>query len=98
MSRSPPRSARDSSSAAASSTRPRNSRCGAESGVMGAIAASLGLLADTITAIQNFIYVFVCVYVILNFPHVLRGCVRPPFSPRLDLVQCFLYDLFVPYL
>ena len=65
---------------------------------MGAIAASLGLLADTITAIQNFIYVFVWVYVILIFAYVLTGWIRLPYSPWVNRIQRFLYDVCEPYL
>ena len=65
---------------------------------MGAIAASLVLLADTITAIQNFIYVFVWVYVILIFAYVLTGWIRLPYSPWVNRIQRFLYDICEPYL
>jgi YggT family protein len=65
---------------------------------MGAVAASLVLLADTISAIQQFIYVFVWVYVILIFAYVLTGWVRLPYSPWVNRIQRFLYDICEPYL
>ena len=65
---------------------------------MGAVAASVVLLADTVTAIQNFIYVFVWVYVILIFAYVLMGWVRLPYSPWVNRIQRFLYDICEPYL
>ena len=65
---------------------------------MGAVAASVVLLADTITAIQNFIYVFVWVYVILIFAYILMSWVRLPYSPWVNRIQRFLYDICEPYL
>jgi uncharacterized protein YggT (Ycf19 family) len=65
---------------------------------MGAVAASVVVLADTITAIQNFIYVFVWVYVILIFAYVLMGWVKLPYSPWVNRIQRFLYDICEPYL
>src|SRR5919199_1881530 len=92
MSRSRPRNARGCSSAA-SSTRRRNGRPGAESRPMGATAASLVLLADTVSAIQNFVYVFVWIYSILIFAYVLTGWIRLPYSPWLNRIQRLLYEV-----
>jgi YggT family protein len=65
---------------------------------MGATAASLVLLADTVSAIQNFVYVFVWIYSILIFAYVLTGWIRLPYSPWLNRIQRFLYDVCEPYL
>ena len=65
---------------------------------MGAVAATLTLLADAITGVQQFLYVFVWVYVILIFAYVLSGWVRLPYSLWVNRIQRFLYDICEPYL
>jgi YggT family protein len=65
---------------------------------MGAVAATFTLLADAISSVQQFIYVFVWVYVILIFAYVLSGWVRLPYSPWVNRIQRFLYDICEPYL
>jgi YggT family protein len=56
------------------------------------------VLADAITRIQNFIFIFVWIYVIVIFAYVLVGWVRLPYSPWLNRIQRFLYDVCEPYL
>ena len=56
------------------------------------------VLADAITRIQNFILIFVWIYVIVIFAYVLVGWVRLPYSPWLNRIQRFLYDVCEPYL
>jgi YggT family protein len=65
---------------------------------MGAVAAMFTLLADAITSIENFVIVFTWVYVILIFIYVLMGWVRLPYSPWVNRIQRFLYDICEPYL
>ena len=65
---------------------------------MGALAATFALPADAITSIQNFVIVFIWVYVILIFVYVLTGWVRLPYSPWVNRIQRFLYDICEPYL
>jgi YggT family protein len=65
---------------------------------MGAVAATFTLLADAISSVQQFIYVFVWVYVILIFAYVLSGWVRLPYSSWVNRIQRFLYDICEPYL
>lgn len=65
---------------------------------MGAVAAAVGVLADAITRVQNFISIFVWIYVILIFAFVLLSWVRLPYSPWLNRIQRFLYDVCEPYL
>jgi YggT family protein len=65
---------------------------------MGAVAATFALLADAISSVQQFIYVFVWVYVILIFAYVLSGWVRLPYSTWVNRIQRFLYDICEPYL
>jgi YggT family protein len=65
---------------------------------MGATAASSVLLADAISRVQDFVFVFTWVYMILIFIYVLTGWIRLPYSPWLNRIQRFLYDICEPYL
>ncbi len=65
---------------------------------MDVLAASSVVLADAITKVQNFIFVFSWIYVILIFAYVLLGWVRLPYSPWLNRTQRFLYDVCEPYI
>jgi len=58
--------------------------------------ASLGLLADTATAIQRFVSVFVGVYVLLIFATIILSWFRPP-AALLPVVR-FLDETTGPYL
>ena len=64
---------------------------------MGGGIAGFGLLAvDAVDAIQNFVDVFVGVYVLVIFAYILTSWIRLPYS--LNRVQRFLYDVCEPYL
>ncbi len=63
---------------------------------MGASTATIGLLADAVSAAQSFVNVFVGVYVLLIFVYILTSWVRLPYS--LSPVQRFLYEVCEPYL
>jgi YggT family protein len=63
---------------------------------VGDVHASLTLLADTIDAVQNFITVFLSVYLLLIFAYVLTSWIRVPYS--LEPVRRFLHDVCDPYL
>ena len=65
---------------------------------MGAAVAAIGLLFDTIGSIQSFIEVFVYVYMLLIFAFILTSWVRLPYSPWLQRIQRFLFDVCDPYL
>jgi uncharacterized protein YggT (Ycf19 family) len=56
------------------------------------------LMADAISSIQNFINVFISVYVLIIFAYIILSWVRLPYSPWLNRVQRFLYDVCDPYL
>jgi YggT family protein len=64
---------------------------------MGGVAV-LGLLFDAVDSVQNFVYVFVVVYTILILAYIITSWVRLPYSPWLNRVQRFLYDVCEPYL
>jgi YggT family protein len=61
-------------------------------------AAVLGLLFDAVGSIKSFVYVFVVVYTILILGYIIMSWVRLPYSPWLNRVQRFLYDVCEPYL
>ena len=47
---------------------------------------------------QSFVSVFVWVYLLLLFAYILTSWIRLPYSPWLNRVQRFLYDVCEPYL
>jgi YggT family protein len=55
-------------------------------------------MVDAISSIQNFINVFISVYVLIIFAYIIMSWVRLPYSPWLNRVQRFLYDVCDPYL
>jgi uncharacterized protein YggT (Ycf19 family) len=60
--------------------------------------AVLGLLYDAISSVQSFIDVFIYVYSLVIFAYILTSWVRMPYSPWLNRIQRFLYDVCEPYL
>ena len=56
------------------------------------------LMVDAISSIQNFITVFISVYVLIIFAYIILSWVRLPYSPWLNRIQRFLYDVCDPYL
>ena len=64
---------------------------------MGALA-KLMLLADAISLANSFINAFALVYTLVIFAHILSSWVRLPYSPWLNRIQRFLYDVTEPYL
>ena len=65
---------------------------------MGAAVATPRLLLDAIDSVQSFVDVFVYVYVLVIFAYILTSWIRLPYSPWLNRVQRFLYDVCDPYL
>ena len=63
---------------------------------MGVAFATIGVLADAVSTPQDFVNVFVGVYVLLNFVYVIKSWIRLPYS--LNWLQRFLYDVCEPYL
>ncbi len=64
---------------------------------MGALA-TVGLLADAADSIRRFVDVFIGVYVLLILAYILTSWIRLPYSPWLNRIQRFLYDVCEPYL
>ena len=56
------------------------------------------VLADAVDAIGNFVHVFILVYVLIIFAYIILSWVRLPYSPWLNRIQRFLYDVCEPYL
>ena len=67
-----------------------------EIGFMGVTHA--GLVLDAVSSVQNFVRVFVYLYIFLILAYVITSWIRLPYSPWLNRVQRFLYDVCDPYL
>ena len=68
---------------------------------MGASAShclSLALLFDTASSLQQFVRVFVVIYILLIFVWVLLSWVRIPYSRTFSMVEGFLNEVVSPYL
>jgi YggT family protein len=63
-----------------------------------AAGAKLGLLYDVVDNVQGFVQVFIYVYSLLILAYIITSWVRLPYSPWLNRVQRFLYDVCDPYL
>jgi YggT family protein len=64
---------------------------------MGETASSM-LLYDAVDSIRRFISVFIFVYVIVILVYIITSWIRLPYSPTLNRIQRFLYDVCDPYL
>ena len=56
------------------------------------------VLADAISQIKAFVTVFISVYVLLIFGYIITSWIKLPYSPWLNRIQRFLYDVCEPYL
>jgi YggT family protein len=56
------------------------------------------VLADAISTIQDFVSVFIYVYILLIFAYIITSWIRLPYSTWLNRIQRFLYDVCEPYL
>jgi YggT family protein len=65
---------------------------------VGANASFTLPLADAISAIENFVHVFILVYILLIFGYIITSWVKLPYSPWLNRIQRFFYDVCEPYL
>src|SRR3954462_8961571 len=62
------------------------------------VTATVSLLADAISQAQTFVNVFVTVYTLVLFGYIITSWLRLPYSPWLNRIQRFLYDVSEPYL
>jgi YggT family protein len=60
--------------------------------------ASVPVLADAVSAIQNFVHVFILVYVLLIFVYIITSWFQLPYKPWLYRIRQFLADVCEPYL
>ena len=56
------------------------------------------LLYDAIDGVQSFLSVFIYIYTLLILAYIITSWVRLPYSPWLNRIQRFLYDVCEPYL
>jgi len=62
------------------------------------VTATVSLLADAIDQVQTFVHVFVTVYTLVILAYIITSWIRLPYSPWLNRIQRFLYDVSDPYL
>jgi uncharacterized protein YggT (Ycf19 family) len=62
------------------------------------VAATFTLLGDAISQAETFINVFVSVYSLVILLYIVASWLRLPYSPWLNRIQRFLYDVSEPYL
>ena len=65
---------------------------------MPAVTAHGLVLADAAESVFRFIQAFIYVYVLLILAYILTSWIRLPYSPWMNRVQRFLYDVCEPYL
>ena len=56
------------------------------------------LLADVISSVETFVNVFIGLYWLVIFAYIITSWLRLPYSPTLNRIQRFLYDVCEPYL
>jgi YggT family protein len=64
---------------------------------MGDTASSM-LLFDAVDSIRRFLDVFISVYILVILAYIITSWIRLPYSPWLNRIQRFLYDVCDPYL
>ncbi|HKT45106.1 MAG TPA: YggT family protein [Gaiellaceae bacterium] len=62
------------------------------------MAATLTVLGDAIDKADTFVNVFVSVYSLVILLYIIASWLRLPYSPWLNRIQRFLYDVSEPYL
>jgi uncharacterized protein YggT (Ycf19 family) len=62
------------------------------------MGSSAVLLYDAISKTKSFIDVFIFVYTLIILAYILTSWIRLPYSPWLNRIQRFLYDVCEPYL
>jgi YggT family protein len=60
--------------------------------------ATLSLLADAVTKAESAVNVFITVYSLVILMYIISSWLRLPYSPWLNRIQRFLYDVSEPYL
>ena len=60
--------------------------------------ATFALLADAISSVETFVNVFLALYGLVILLYILTSWLRLPYSPGLNRIQRFLYDVCEPYI
>jgi YggT family protein len=60
--------------------------------------AAIALLADAADSAASFVDVFITVYILLILAYIITSWIRLPYSPWLNRIQRFLFDVCEPYL
>jgi YggT family protein len=63
-----------------------------------ALDADSMVLLDAVDQVRTFVDTFVLVYILVIFVYIITSWVRLPYSPTLNRIQRFLYDVSEPYL
>ncbi|HZT84967.1 MAG TPA: YggT family protein [Gaiellaceae bacterium] len=61
-------------------------------------SARFVLLFDAISSVETFINVFLILYGLVILVYIITSWLRLPYSPTLNRIQRFLYDVCEPYL
>ena len=64
---------------------------------MGGLATFV-VLADAVSKAETFINVFISLYGLVILIYIITSWLRLPYSPTLNRIQRFLYDVCEPYL
>jgi uncharacterized protein YggT (Ycf19 family) len=62
------------------------------------VTATVMLLGDAVTKAETFVNVFVTVYTLIILAYIITSWLRLPYSPWLNRIQRFLYDVAEPYI
>jgi YggT family protein len=62
------------------------------------VTATVTLLGDAVSKAETFVNVFITVYTLVIFAYIITSWLRLPYSPTLNRIQRFLYDVSEPYL
>jgi YggT family protein len=62
------------------------------------VTATFSLLFSAVTKAETFVTVFTTVYTLVIFVYIISSWLRLPYSPWLNRIQRFLYDVSEPYL
>ena len=61
-------------------------------------SATFALLADAISSVETFVNVFLSLYGLVILLYIITSWLRLPYSPGLNRIQRFLYDVCEPYI
>ena len=65
---------------------------------MGVSASFVLPVGDAVSSVTTFIWAFTLVYTLTIIAYILTSWLRLPYSPTLNRIQRFLYDVCEPYL